>query len=46
MVFSGFFNVDLMATLSLPWSNATYKVRADFGNIPSGEIVVEIVIQQ
>ena len=46
MIFSGFFNADLMATLGLPWTNATYKVRAELGNIPSNEIVVEIVIQQ
>lgn len=46
MIFSGYFNVDLMATLGLPWTNATYKVKAELGNIPSNEIVMEIVVQQ
>lgn len=45
MIFSGFFNTDLMATLGLPWTNATYKVRAEFGTIPSNEIPVQIIVQ-
>jgi len=45
MVFSGFFNTDLIATLKLPRVGATYRVRADLGNIPSNEIMVQITLQ-
>lgn len=46
MIFSGFFNADLVATLKLPRVSATYRVRAEFGDIPSNEITVQIVVQQ
>jgi hypothetical protein len=45
MIFSGFFNTDLVATLKLPWTNATYRVRAELGTIPSNEITVQIVVK-
>lgn len=45
MVFSGFFNADLVATVHLPWTAATYRVRVDLGPIPSNEITVQVLGQ-
>jgi hypothetical protein len=45
MVFSGFFNADLVATVKLPWNSASYRVRAEFGTIPSNEITVQVLGQ-
>jgi hypothetical protein len=45
MVFSGFFNADLVATVKLPWTTASYRVRAEFGAIPSNEITVQVLSQ-
>ena len=45
MVFSQYFNSDIMAALGLPWANATYKVRVDLGDIRSNEIVVQVVVE-
>lgn len=45
MIFSQHFNADLIGTLRLPWTNATYKVRAEFGPILSNEITVQVIIQ-
>ena len=45
MVFSGFFNADLMGTLKLPFTSGTYRIRAEFGNIPSNEITVKITVK-
>ena len=46
MIFSQHFNTDLIAALGLPWTNATYKVKAEFGSMPSNEISVQVVVQQ
>ncbi len=45
MVFSGFFNTDLIATLKLPRAAAVYRVRAEFGSIPSNEITIQVTLQ-
>lgn len=45
MIFSGFFNADLMATARLPWKSGTYKVRAELGRIRSNENTLQIVVQ-
>jgi hypothetical protein len=45
MVFTGHFNTDLILTLKLPIASATYKVRADLGNIQSNEITLRIIVQ-
>src|SRR5687767_1602812 len=46
MVFSKYFNTDLMATLGLPWTNATYRVRAQIGPIPSNEISIQVITSE
>ncbi len=45
MVFSQYFNSDIMAALGLPWANATYKVRVQFGDLRSNEITVQVIVQ-
>ena len=45
MVFSGFFNTDLVAMLQLPRVPATYRVRAELGNIPSNEVTIQVTVQ-
>lgn len=45
MVFSGFFNADLLGTLGLPPATATYRVRVEFGNIPSNEITIQVALR-
>jgi len=45
MIFSGFFNADLMGTLKLPLAPATYRVRAEFGNLPSNELTIRVAVQ-
>ena len=45
MIFSGYFNSDIMAALDLPWANATYKVRVNLGDIPSNEITVQVSVE-
>lgn len=45
MVFSGFFNADLVATVKLPWTSASYRVRAEFGTIPSNEVTIQVLNQ-
>jgi hypothetical protein len=44
MVFSGFFNADLVATLKLPWSSASYRVRAELGDIRSNDVTVKVAV--
>ena len=45
MVFSGFFNTDLVGTLRLPLVSAIYRVRVEFGIIPSNEINVRVIVR-
>ena len=45
MVFSGFFNADLVATLKLPPAPATYRVRAELGPIVSNDVTIKVVIR-
>lgn len=45
MVFSGYFNTDLAGLLKLPRAAATYRVRAEFGAIPSNEITIQVTVQ-
>jgi hypothetical protein len=45
MIFSGFFNADLVATVKLPWTNATYRVRAELGPIQSNEVTVQVLVK-
>lgn len=45
MVFSGFFNTDLVGTLRLPLASANYRVRVEFGNIPSNEINIRVIVK-
>jgi hypothetical protein len=45
MVFSGFFNADLVATLGLPRVSASYRVWAELGPIRSNEITLHVVAQ-
>lgn len=42
MIFSGFFNADLVGTAMLPWASATYRVRAELGDIRSNEITIQV----
>ena len=45
MVFSGFFNADLVATAKLPLAAGTYRVRAFLGDLGSNEITIQITVQ-
>jgi hypothetical protein len=45
MIFSGFFNADLLGTVRLPWAAATYRVRAELGDIRSNEITIQVQVQ-
>ncbi|MBI5384815.1 MAG: hypothetical protein HZA90_09030 [Verrucomicrobia bacterium] len=45
MVFSGFFNADLVATVKLPRAAGLYRVRAELGNLKSNEITIQVAVQ-
>ncbi len=45
MVFSGYFNTDLVGTLRLPPKNAKYRIWASLGKIKSNEILIEIIVR-